>query len=118
MTLPVNKQDESGNVGVESARMIACLTTEPVPDAVEGGTEDAPDFGCQKASSKLKFDEKEHAYVVDLGPFLELWASGTANNYGIALVPALDLGPEATWQVTLNGDSVEKGKKARSTIVY
>jgi hypothetical protein len=118
LVLPLNKQDEGGNVSAETARMIACLNTEPVTDGVAGGAEEAPDFNCKKVSSKLKFDEKERSFSVDLTPFLQEWATGATDNYGIALVPALDLGPDATWQVTLNGDSVEKGKRASSTLVY
>ena len=117
LVLPLSQDEQSGNVSAETARMIACLVTEPVNDRVMGGTSDAPDFGCQKASSKLKFDEKEKVFVVDLGPFTDKWASGEPN-HGVALVPALDLGPDATWQVTLNGDRVDRGNKASITLVY
>jgi hypothetical protein len=117
LTLPVNRTETAGSHGVDTARFIACLTTEPVADGDTGRPSGAPAYDCDAATAKVRFQDGENAFAVDLGAFIEKWKAG-APNYGVALLPAKDLGPEATWHVTLNGSDVEQGKGASSTIRY
>jgi hypothetical protein len=117
LTLPVGQQKNAGSYRVQDARLVACLTIEPVTDNVYGGTRKAPAYDCDLAMQKAAYDKKDDAFSVDLGRFLDMWSTLTPN-YGIALVPDPELGPDASWHVSLNGDETESGKGASSRIVY
>jgi hypothetical protein len=117
LTLPVGQQKNAGSYRIQDARLVACLTIEPVTDDVYGGIRKAPAYDCDLAMEKAAYQRKEDAFTVDLGPFLEMWSLATPN-FGIALVPDPKLGPDASWHVSLNGDETESGKGASSEIVY
>jgi hypothetical protein len=117
LTLPVSQRENAGSYQVGDAKIVACLTTEPVTDDVYGGTGKAPAFDCEQATAKATYDKKARSFGVDLGAFLDAWSAG-APNYGVALVPDPDLGPQAAWHATLNGDETEQGKPASAEIFY
>lgn len=126
LELPLNRGETSGSVAPETAKLMACLTTEKVTDKVAGGVSGAPAYDCDAAKAPLKPVTKPAddggeptltGFTVDLGPFLEAWTSGADAN-GVALLPAAGVGPNAAWHVTLNGDSVEKGRLAGSVIEF
>lgn len=117
LTLPVTKGPEAGNLAVDTARIQACLTTEEVRDEVAGAVAGAPDFDCEAVTAKVRYQQEIDAFTLDLIPFLEAWASGT-ENFGVTLVAALDLGVNAEWHVSVNGDDAPLGKTASTRIVF
>ena len=117
LTLPVSQRENAGSYQVGDARIVACLTTEPVTDDVYGGTGKAPAYDCDQAIEKATYDKAAQAFRVDLGAFLDAWSAGTPN-YGVALVPDPELGRQAAWHVGLNGDETEQGQPASAQIFY
>ena len=117
LTLPVSQRENAGSYQVGDARILACLTTEPVTDDVYGGTGKTPAYDCDQAAEKVTYDKQAQTFEVDLGAFLDAWSAGAAN-YGVALIPDPDQGPQATWHVTLNGDETEQGQPASAEIFY
>ncbi len=117
LLLPLNEEPNSGNRSIETARFVACLTTSEVTDGDRGRLSGAPEVDCEAATAKARLREEDNAFAVDLGPFIQQWKAG-APNYGVALLPADDLGPLAVWHVSVNGSDVERGRGAGSLLTY
>lgn len=113
LVLPINKDPQSLNSNVETAKLRACVTTETVKDGDTGKPYGAPKFDCKLATSDARYDKDAGSFSVDLGPFISAWQAGTPN-FGVAILPAADLGPEANFHVAVNGKDVAKGKSAAS----
>lgn len=110
MTLPVTQASEAGNRNVDAAKLAVCPATGEVKDGVYGGTSKVPGFDCDLANSAATYDADAKAFTIDLMPLLATWTPGSPAP-GLALVPAPDQAPEATWHLSFNGrDAAEKRK--------
>lgn len=112
MVLPVSEDPLAMNNAVATARFEGCLVTSAVPDGEQGRLSKAPDFDCEAARSPAVYDAKGNLFTVDLMPLVEKWTSG-AENFGVALVPAVAEDPAAaadpgsTFHVGINGSDVK-----------
>ena len=102
LTLPVATDPQAGTLLPETAAMTACLVSASIPDAVNGAITGAPEADCE-TSSPAKFVAASGAqsarFTVDLAPFAESWAVGTA---AVALVPAPEQAEGASWHVAFS----------------
>lgn len=96
LTIPVGGA-ETGTTSPETAAVVACMTFAPFA-SVEASTAPPPPVDCT-TSSPARFTAGTPATLtVDLAPFTTRWAAGEPND-GIALVPAPETAPPATWHI-------------------
>lgn len=117
LTLPVSQDPNAGNAQAETAKLLACVVTEPVTDGVAGGTTDAPEYDCESGQSPAQLSKDAKSFTVDLAPIFEAWSAGEPD-HGVALVPAEEQEPGAAWQLTFTGKEAEAEPKISATIAY
>lgn len=121
MVLPLSEDPLALNNAAETARFEGCLVTSAVSDGEQGRLSKAPDFTCEAARSPAVYDAKGNLFTVDLMPMVEKWTAG-AENFGVALVPAVSEEPTAaadpgsTFHVGFNGSEI-KGAPGTETLV-
>lgn len=102
LTLPVATDPQAGTLLPETAALRACLVTDAVQDGVSGAIGTGPAPECTVASPAVFAPAADGApprFTVDLSPFLEFWTTGVA---ALAVLPAQDLEPTATWHVAFS----------------
>lgn len=117
LTLPVSQDPDAGNAQAETAKLLACVVTEPVTDGVAGGTTDAPEYDCESGQSPAQLSKDAKSFTVDLAPIFEAWSAGEPD-HGVALVPAGKQEPGASWQLTFTGKEAKAEPKISATIAY
>jgi hypothetical protein len=116
MTLPLAAAPGDGTQAPDSARIVACLATQPVADGTQGSTAAPPKTDCG-TSVPLEYDADGAAFTLDLTPFLAAWRS--ALPYGLALVPDPDkTAVTDAWHVTFNGRERADVDHITSVVVY
>lgn len=102
LTLPVATDPQAGTLLPETAKIQACLLTRTVPDGIDGSLTGAQPADC-KTVSPAKFvageADKAPVFTVDLAPFADAWAVGTA---ALALVPTEEQAEGANWHVAFS----------------
>jgi hypothetical protein len=117
MTLPLATDSQAGTQSPDTARMVACLATKPVPDGAQGSTAAPPSIDC-KVTAKLTFDAKKGLFHLDLTPFLTAWHSGAVPD-GIALVrDSTSAQPSDAWHVAFNGRKRARVAHISSAVTY
>lgn len=110
LTLPVATDPQAGTLLPETAALQACLVATSVPDAIDGGINGAQPADCETSSPGTFVPAKDGqpaAFTVDLKPFADAWAIGTA---ALALVPAAEQAEGASWHVAFSRrDRVAEG---------
>jgi hypothetical protein len=102
MTLPVAGALTDGSLSPQSAKLIACVATQPFDDGTNGALTVAPRVDCHGAP-KLKYDAKRSVFTVDVTKIVARWVTGSPEN-GIAILPDVaDASPLGLWHVTLDG---------------
>lgn len=117
LSLPVSQDPQAGNAAVETAKLTACVVSTPVTDGVEGGIAEPPKHDCDAAQSPAQIAKDGKSFTVDLTPFATAW-SGGASNTAVALVPAAEQEPGATWHVSFNGKKAKADPKISAKVAY
>jgi hypothetical protein len=117
MTIPVATGSTDGTAAPDSARLLACLVTEPFTDGQQGSTQTPPKTDCTTAAA-ASYDAKKSVFTVDLGPIAQVWSNGQLP-LGVALVPD----PKATqptdaWHVTSNGRKRQGVPHVQTVVTY
>jgi len=99
LTIPVGPTGD-GSSAPETATVVACLAVAPFSPG-EGTVAAPPAVDCTTTSAATYAAGPPATLTVDLTPFLVRWRDGGANN-GIALVPAPNAAPAATWHVAFS----------------
>ena len=102
LTLPVATDPQAGTLLPETAALQACLVATSVPDAIDGGINGAQPADCETSSPGVFVPaegERPAAFTVDLAPFADAWAIGTA---ALAVVPATEQAEGASWHVAFS----------------
>lgn len=102
LTLPVATDPQSGTLLPETAALQACLVSASVPDAVDGAINGAPAADCETSAVATYIAPeggRAPAFTIDLAPFAEAWAFGTA---ALALVPAAAQAEGASWHLAFS----------------
>lgn len=102
LTLPVDPEPKDGSVAPETAKLVACVVTEPIEDA-EGSLAKPPKADCKAASAPAQFKPgKKPTFTVDLAAFTAQWVDG--GDAGLSIQPAPEAEQaRATWHVTFWG---------------
>ena len=103
LLLPVAAVGGEGNRSPQTATMQACAVTAAVEDA-DGSFATPPGVDCKAASVPAKLvpaaGSTPAAFTVELGAFISAWASATPG--AVALLPAEDTAPSASWHVAFS----------------
>ncbi len=101
LRLPLATGAQDGTRSPASARMQACVVTEPVQD-VDGSFAAAPAANCDAGSAEAVFvpatEQAPAAFTVDLTALASAWEDSPAPG-ALALLPAEDTAPPETWHV-------------------
>lgn len=115
LRLPVAAGPRDGTRSAETAKLQACLVTQPVQD-VDGSFEAAPKADCEAASVDAVFVpgtvDAPPAFTVDLAAIATAWEDSPVPG-AIALVPSAESVPTDSWHIALSdrtreGDGVAK----------
>jgi hypothetical protein len=96
MTLPLAAGSSDGTLLAKNAAIRACLTTQRIPDGVQGSTAAPPSIDCATSSPLNYNPTRGGRFRLDLTPFLSAWSAGRPE-FGIALVPDAGLQLTDVW---------------------
>jgi hypothetical protein len=117
MTLPVATGSTDGTQSPGTARIIACLATQPFSDGQQGSVMPPPKTNCS-SSVPASYDAKKSVLTIDVTTLLSAWTSGTPA-LGIALVPDVAKAqPSDAWHVTINGHKRTGTPHVQTTVTY
>jgi hypothetical protein len=117
MTLPVATGSTDGTQSPDTARILACLATEPFSDGQQGSVMPPPKTSCS-SSAVASYDAKKSVLTIDVTTLLAAWTNGTPA-LGIALVPDLAKAqPSDAWHVTIDGRKRTGTPHVSTTITY
>lgn len=109
LRLPVATGSQDGTRAPETARLRACLVTEPVEEA-DGEVGAGPAADCDAASAEAVFvpaaEQTPAAFTVDLAALAESWTTSSAPG-ALALLPAEGAAPTESWHVTFSDQDRE-----------
>jgi hypothetical protein len=104
LLLPVAGGTGSGTRSADAATMQACAVKAPVEDA-DGSFATPPEADCEAASAPATFapaeGEEPASFTVSLAALTAAWEGGSTAG-AIALLPAADTAPPATWHVAFS----------------
>lgn len=105
LRLPVATGSDDGTLRPETAKLRACLLSEPVKEASGETAAELPKADCEAAGVDAVFvpaaGAVPAAFTVDLAELATSWTSAQAPG-GIALVPA-EVAPTDLWHVAFSG---------------
>lgn len=117
LRLPVAAGAQDGTRNPDTAKLQACVVTEPVKD-VDGSFAAAPGADCDAGAAEAVFvpaaGETPAAFTVDLTALAAAWESSSAPG-ALALVPGKETAPTDTWHVAFSDRTREGEGVARIT---
>ncbi|HET7310857.1 MAG TPA: hypothetical protein VFJ17_05985 [Mycobacteriales bacterium] len=117
MTLPVATGSSDGTQSPDTAKILACLATQPFSDGQQGSVMPPPKTDCS-TSSRATYDAKKSVLTIDVAPLLSAWTGGTPA-VGIALVPDTATAQQTdAWHVTINGHKRTGTPHVQTVVTY
>jgi hypothetical protein len=117
MTLPVATGSTDGTQSPDTARILACIATQPFGDGQQGSVMPPPKTSCA-TSAPASYDARKSVLTIDVTSLLSAWTNGTPA-LGIALLPDLSRAqPSDAWHVTIDGRKRTGTPHVSTTITY
>lgn len=102
LTLPIASDPQAGTASPDTAKLRACLVSDPVKDGVDGDVQTPPKADCatsSPASYVAAAGQVPAQFKVDLAPFSSSWTGGSGS---LVIVPAAGLAPTDAFHVAFS----------------